>query len=443
MTSPGPHDPSAAEATERRRLAFYLDALRELGGALAVETRHADTPAALRDSLQRIMGTFAAGRGAILLWDPSTRQLAPAAARGLRAFQSTAPIDLSAARARVLALARPFKPAMPHGGVEKLAARLREPMERAGLDWAVPISAGDTLTGMLLLGPSINGRALDEQQLEVLAEMARMVGLRIEDARVRRRLASQVRQLQTAGRELRKIYLETLRALAAVIDGPDADGRPTHSQRVAALAAETGRRLGLPPETCERLYVAGLLHDIGKQVISRELLDKPDALAPPERNAVQSHPATGSDLIAHLRFPWGDVAEIIRHHHERPDGGGYPDRLHSGQISIEARVLMMAEGFDAMTSDQPWRPRLAFEQVIEQISHNLGLQFDPAVAAALCEAVREGLDGRAVEADFVPHLESGFDGEVVRRLLGELRRQIENPSLLPKAPINPIADEPA
>ncbi|MCE5231653.1 HD domain-containing protein [bacterium] len=419
---------------ESRQFRFYLAALRDLSAALVGSRSRADTALPLRESLYRVLGTFAAGRGIVFLWHENEKKLVQHAAKGIRGRAVS--FALTPADARALSLAtRPFRVLMPPGGTEKFCAELKPVAEKLKLEWAAPLVTGGALIGLLLLSAPLAGKTYSDVQLDILEQMATMIALPVADSRVRRRLADQVMQLQTAGRQLRQIYLETLRMMAGVIDGPSEDARPSHSLRVAALAAETGRRLNLAPEVCDRLYLAGLLHDIGKQIISRDLLESPGPLSANERREVEEHPRIGYDLISHLRFPWGDVARIIRHHHERLDGRGYPDHLKGDQISIEAKVLMMAESFDAMTSDQPWRPRLSFDKVVEQIHGNLDMQFDPRVAAALCQAVADGLDGNAREKDFVPHLEEGFDPSVIRHLLEELRRQLATPTLRPKAKI--------
>ena len=422
MNNP-PNDP--------RRFSFYLGALRVLGAALAADACKVDSPLPLKESLYRILGTLAIGRGALLLWDDQTRRALPVASKGMRPTRAQAPAFGEREVAALADTCHPFHPHIPPQRRETVAASLRPLVEKHKIQWIVPLATGSVFVGLLALGGTVAGEPLSRQELEVLEEMASLLALRIDEARVHRQMALQVRELQRLNGQMRQIYLDTVRALAAAIDlnqgGPDPAGGPTHSQRVAALAAEMGTRLGLSAERCESLYLAGLLHDIGKQIISREILGKNGPLDPQERRALEAHPAAACDLISHLRFPWGDVAEIIRHHHERLDGGGYPDRLRGDQISIEARVLMMAEAFDSMTSDQPWRPRLPFARIVEQIHENLGLQFDPLSARALCETVEAGLAGGAPEADFVPHLQASFDPALIRTLLAELRHQIQHP----------------
>jgi hypothetical protein len=427
--------------TDPRRFSFYLAALRELGAALAAESNRVDSRLLLKESLYRVLGTLAIGRGALLLWDAEARRALPLAAKGMRPTRAQAPAFDERQVAALAAGCHPFHPHLPPHPVESAAEALRPLADKHKIHWIVPLGTGTAFVGLLVLGATVAGDPLTRLELEVLEEMASLLALRLEEARVRRQLGGQVRELQRLSIQMRQIYLDTVRALAAVIDGPEAGGRPTHSLRVASLASEMGRRLALSTECCESLYLAGLLHDIGKQIISREILGKTGPLAPHERVAVEAHPATACDLISHLRFPWGDVAEIIRHHHERLDGKGYPDRLAGEQISIEARILMMAEAFDAMTSDQPWRPRLSFERIVEQIQENLGMQFDPATVRALCETIDAGLAGRAVEADFVPHLQAAFDPSLIRTLLAELRREVQNPTLRPSAQIVDLADE--
>ena len=140
---------------------------------------------------------------------------------------------------------------------------------------------------------------------------------------------------------------------------------------------------------------------------------------------VRRHPEIAYDLLSHIQFPWGDVAEIIRHHHERLDGRGYPDGLAEDRISLEAKILMLAEAFDSMTSDQPWRMRLSFDRVIEEITKNLGIQFEPDVVAGLCRAVDAALEGKSRYDDFVPSLAAIGQPEIIQKMMRVLREELE------------------
>jgi HD-GYP domain-containing protein (c-di-GMP phosphodiesterase class II) len=425
------------EAANPRLFSFYLSAMHDLGRALQSEPRRVRSSRPIHESLYRILGTFAIGRGALLVCDESGEWLELAAAKGLRKAgelehcvnEARKEFNSASQIKRLAAASRPYRSSLPPGGLESLTAALRPTLQRMRLSWVVPLSTGASFVGLLMLGDRVNGNPLTKLELEVLEEMGSLLALRIDDARNRRRLAEQVRELQKTQRQMRQIFLETIRTLAGVIDGHEPGGGPSHSVRVASLSTAIAIRLKLPHAARERLYVAGLLHDIGKQVINQDILGKNAPLDDDERLAVERHPAAASELISHIQFPWGDVAEIIRHHHERLDGRGYPDKLSGEQISLEARILMMAEAFDSMTSDQPWRPRLAMPKIVEQISNNLGIQFEPRVVAALCDVVEAGLDMSEEPPEFIANLEAGFDPNLIRQTLRELRRQIATPTL--------------
>lgn len=423
----------AKREAEARLFQFYLGALHELGSALADTKTRIEQSRPLRESLYRVLGTFAIGRGALLLWDAEQRRLTPAVTKGYRTTRRLT-IDLTPAQARSLSsTTEPFHPHAPPGGLAPVAEQLRRALERIQVELFVPLSTGSTLIGLLMLGRRVHGDPLSGLELKVLEEMASVLALRIEEVRARRELAGTVRQLQRANRQLRQIYFESVRALATAMDGPSDGEEATHSARVAALAAGMARQLGLAAARRESLYLAGLLHDIGKQLINRDLLSKPGPLGADERRMLEAAPEAAWSLISHLAFPWGDVARIIRHQYERLDGQGYPDRLNADEIALEAKILMMAEAFDSMTSDRPWRPRLPPAKIAEQIGRNLGVQFESRVAEALCAVVEAGLEGQAPEDDFVPHLESAFDPTLIRQMLTELRRHIRNPEMRPHA----------
>ena len=425
---------------DKRRFSFYLRALRELGQSLSdmpCDTRSSDV---LHESLYRIMGTFALSRGCLFFLDHVDHHLKLVSQKGLPDnFDLSVNIPERVAY-RMSSLESPFHPQLPPGEAAKLDENFRKAVIDAQMAWIVPLCDGGNLLGLICISNRVDGDVLNELELEFVSEMACQIAHHIKDSRTRRELADRVNELQALNQNLSSIYLETLRTLAMVIDGPEVTDGASHSQRVAALAAEIGRKLGLEPNSCDRLYVAGLLHDIGKQLINRKVLDKPSGLTAVERREIESHSLAGWEIISHLNFPWGDVARIIRHHHERLDGQGYPDNLSGEQISIDAKILMLTEAFDSMTSEQPWRPRLSFDKIVEQIQNDLGIRFEPRVVEALCEVVEEGLDGKIKNDEFVPNLTSGFDAELIRRLLGELREQLRHPTTRPSAKIVSVDD---
>jgi putative nucleotidyltransferase with HDIG domain len=154
-----------------------------------------------------------------------------------------------------------------------------------------------------------------------------------------------------------------------------------HSARVALYAAEIAQRLGMAPEMVEVVRRGAMLHDLGKLSIMDTILRKPDRLTAEEFTIIKSHPVVGAKILEPLRFLARETC-AVRHHHERWDGTGYPDGLSGEGIPIVARVVTVADVFDAITSNRPYRTALAIEEASEEISRGTGSHFDPAVVEA-------------------------------------------------------------
>ena len=186
--------------------------------------------------------------------------------------------------------------------------------------------------------------------------------------------------------ELRR---QTTRALSAFADSVDQRDPTTfnHSCRVAELSRAIAEEMGLARDEVEMIYLSGRVHDIGKVGIPDAVLLKPGRLTDEEYEMIKSHPVIGVEIIEH--FPnFGIGYEIIRHHHERFDGKGYPDGLAGEEIPLGARIMAVADTYDAMTSDRPYRAGLSPEVAIAEIAEQSGTQFDPAVVAAFLRVIR-------------------------------------------------------
>lgn len=155
-----------------------------------------------------------------------------------------------------------------------------------------------------------------------------------------------------------------------------------HSKHVAKLALETGKVMGLDKEDLEGLRVCALLHDIGKATIPAGILSKPGKLSHHEWGFIQEHPTTAYETLRRIPFPW-PVADVVHQHHERLDGSGYPLGLKSDQIHPWARIIAVADIFDAMTSHRPYRPGLPLREAVEELSSGLDVKFDSRAVAAI------------------------------------------------------------
>ena len=199
-------------------------------------------------------------------------------------------------------------------------------------------------------------------------------------------------QLQKANREilamserLKETYAATLEALAAALDARDSE-TGGHSSRVTVYTMDMARELGVTEGTDEWLDIerAALLHDVGKIGVSDAILNKPGPLTSEEWQQMRKHPAIGYDMLKDVRF-LSSAAEIVYAHHERYDGKGYPTGLKGEDVPLGARIFAVADAFDAMTSNRPYRRALSAEKACDEITNNSGTQFDPAVVQAfLC-----------------------------------------------------------
>lgn len=180
------------------------------------------------------------------------------------------------------------------------------------------------------------------------------------------------------------LRLATAIALAEALDLRDT-GATAHSRTVGRCAVMTARELGLAPERCERVRLAGVLHDVGMIVVSAEVVAKTEPLDAAERGELEQHPQAGARLLAGPGF--ADLREWIEAHHEHHDGSGYPRVLSGDEIPVEARIIGVADAWEELTGSRPYRPALGEEAARERMNAAAGTTFDPKVVAALLRAV--------------------------------------------------------
>jgi len=185
----------------------------------------------------------------------------------------------------------------------------------------------------------------------------------------------------------RNEHLATVLALAEALDVRDRDSA-RHSHTVGRYAELTARELGLPADAVERVRLAGMLHDVGKIAVSNVLLSKPESLTEDEWSEIRRHAEIGARILANARLT--DIGEWVLAHHERPDGDGFPFGLSNGDIPLEARILGVADAYEAMTSRRPYRPALSHEEARAELLRNAGTQFDPEVVEAFVQALKKG-----------------------------------------------------
>ncbi len=239
-----------------------------------------------------------------------------------------------------------------------------------------PLFVDEEVIGTITVANRTDGGEFDASDLEFLSTVASQASVALKNARLYE--------------ERQRNYLHTVQALVSAVEARDRYTRG-HSERVTRLSLSIAARLALSTDPLRDLEHAGILHDIGKIGIEDALLRKPGRLTPMEMARIQEHPEIGMRILEPVPF-LERVRAIVGQHHERYDGRGYPRGLAGEEILLEARILAVADSFDAMTSDRPYRPALTVADALAEVERNAGSQFDPDVARAFLDQVQtEGL----------------------------------------------------
>jgi putative nucleotidyltransferase with HDIG domain len=237
----------------------------------------------------------------------------------------------------------------------------------------VPMKVKDKIIGVVEVLNRIDKKPFDEDDKEIFSILANHAAIAIENARLYK--------------QLRELFLGTVKSLAEAIDAKSPYTRG-HSERVSEYSLMIAKELNLSKEEQETVQIAGLLHDIGKIGIDEEILNKPGKLTEEEYFLIKKHPEIGAEIIQPVSY-LQKITPAVKHHQERYDGGGYPDGLRGEEIPFIARILAVADTFDAMTSTRPYREKLNYEDAISEIEKNRGTQFDPEVVDAFLNAYKK------------------------------------------------------
>jgi PAS domain S-box-containing protein/putative nucleotidyltransferase with HDIG domain len=195
-------------------------------------------------------------------------------------------------------------------------------------------------------------------------------------------------ELQNLIFKLRETVEGTIATIALIVEARD-PYTSGHQQRVANISVKIAEDLGLPEEQIRGVYMAGLIHDLGKIHVPAEILSKPGELTKLEFDMIKTHPKVGYDLLKRIEFPW-PIAQIIYQHHEREDGSGYPRKLKGDKILIEAKIIGIADVIEAMSSHRPYRPALGMNIAIDEIVKHKGILYDTTIVASYLKVIKKG-----------------------------------------------------
>jgi len=232
-----------------------------------------------------------------------------------------------------------------------------------------------------------------KQEIKRLNQVTREQNFKLQDMNrnLEQKVRERTKQLAEKHQELRRAYVQTIGALAEAVDAKDAYTRG-HSERVGVYASKVAAEMGFPKEFIERVYIAGLLHDVGKIGVRDAVITKPDSLDADEYREIMKHPEIGARILEPVTF-LADIVPCVRHHHEWFDGSerGYPHHLRGDQIPLPSRIILVADTVEAMTSDRPYRKALSLERVVRELHKYAGSQFDPTCVEAMLRLLeREG-----------------------------------------------------
>lgn len=252
-----------------------------------------------------------------------------------------------------------------------------------GSSVSLPVKIEGKVAGALTVYAK-EANAFGSDEVELFEELAANLGYGIASRRTALAYEAELFSREKQARILEKSMEDALMAISSTLEYRD-PYTAGHQKNVADLAVIIGRELGLDESRIHGLYLAAVVHDIGKIQLPTEILVKPTKLSPQEFRLIQTHPEVGYNILSKIDFPW-PLAEIIRQHHEYLDGSGYPRGLKADEILLESKILTVADIVESMSSDRPYRPALGLETSIAQINSMRGTKLDESVVDA-CIAV--------------------------------------------------------
>jgi HD-GYP domain-containing protein (c-di-GMP phosphodiesterase class II) len=311
--------------------------------------------------------------------------------------------------------------------------RHRDQLLKEGIELVVPMIVRGEVTGLVLLGGKASGEEFSADDFDTIRAMVRHIGVGIHTHRLIEEVAQRAKENKRLYDELRAIYRDTVRAFAAAIDIKDKYTQG-HSERVGRYSEIIASEMGWTEEEVEGIQIAGYLHDIGKLVVDRDIINAPYNIDAKNSSELNRHPSAGYEILAPINHPYADIPLMAKHHHERLDGRGYPEGLTDEQIPMGAKIVSLADSFDAMTTDRPYRRRRSFEDVVRDLRENSGKQFDGKVVSAFARAILKEVTGQTKERRITKLLGKGYlEGEHVPTLLQDLIADLDLPKKAQKA----------
>lgn len=394
-----------------QKLIHIFGALAELGQEIANKSNFQDT---IRTSLHLLLGSLGIMRGGVARYTRYGSELNMLAIRGLgedfplsltlchedeRQFLANGLYPFEVSQAKVLPFFHVYDGSFESKKVELF----------------IPLIIRNEILGGVFLGEKANGEPYTTYDKEIICAMGRHIGVAILQRNMMTELERRADENKRLYEDLRHTYTDTVKAFAAAIDSKDkyTEG---HSVRVGKYTEIIAAEMGWGPDEVEGAAVAGYLHDVGKLTVERKIINAPYRINAKESAELNKHPAVGYEILLPIHHPYTDVPLAAKSHHERLDGRGYPDGLYDREIPYIAKMVNLADSFDAMTTDRPYKRRRPANEVVEDLQRNAGKQFAPELVTAFFRGMLKELTGETKEKRF-------------RRLLG--RDYMEAEGIIP------------
>ena len=404
----------------RSKLVHAFGAFAELAEEITGRGNFQET---IRTSLHLVLGSLGIMRGGVARYSRFDHEFSMLAARGLG---DDLPLTLSLCyEDERQFLANGIYPIeISHAKVLPFFQVYDRSFDVAGLKLMMPLVVRDESVGAMFLGEKATGEPYSEYDRDILCAMGRHIAVAISQRNMMTELARRAEENRQLYENLRLTYRDTVKAFAVAIDCKDkyTEG---HSVRVGKYAEIIAEELGWDADKIEGAAVAGYLHDVGKLTVERKIINAPYRIDAKESAELNKHPAVGYEILAPIHHPYADVPLAAKHHHERLDGRGYPDGLYDREIPYIAKIVNLADSFDAMTTDRSYRRRRPANEVFEDLRRNSGKQFAPEITAAFFRGILKEVTGEHKERRFRKllgreYMETEGLAIILRRMLNEM-----------------------
>ena len=380
---------------QRTKLIHAFGALADLGQEVANKNNFQET---IRTSLHLISGSLAIMRGGVARYSRYGHELNMLAVRGLGDdFPLSLSLCLEDERQFLANGLNPIE--TEHAKVLPFFQVYDRSFESRRIELFVPLVIRDEIVGAVFLGEKATGEPYTSYEKEIICAMGRHIGVAISQRNLMAEIERHAEENRKLFDDLRTTYNDTVKAFAAAIDCKDkyTEG---HSVRVGRYSEIIAAELEWSPDQVEGAATAGYLHDVGKLTVERKIINAPYRINAKESAELNKHPAVGFEILQPIHHPYTDVPLAAKYHHERLDGRGYPDGLYDREIPYIAKVVNLADSFDAMTTDRPYKARRPAGEVIEDLKRNAGKQFAPELVTAFLRGMLKELTGETKDKRF-------------------------------------------